>query len=250
MPTYRLDLSYDGSGFRGYATQAGLRTIQGELERGLAVLVGPSFETAVAGRTDAGVHARGQVVSVVTAEPIDADTTLRSLNGILGSEIAIHRIETADDDFHARFTAKWRSYRYLLDCGTAADPLSRHIAWHVGPSIDMGRIRTATAPLVGEHDFSSFCRSVEGRSNMRRVHGAHWEDQGQFQIFWIRANSFCHQMVRSLVGHLYDVGRGFSDPDSTRSVIDARDRSAVATVAPPHGLTLWEVGYAEELEGG
>ncbi|MBW3666833.1 MAG: tRNA pseudouridine(38-40) synthase TruA, partial [Actinobacteria bacterium] len=155
MPTYRVDLAYDGSGFRGYAAQRGQRTVQGELEQALSVLLGSHFETAVAGRTDAGVHAHGQVMSIVAEQPIDADATLRSLNGILAPEIAVNRIQPAADGFHARFSAKWRRYRYLLDCGRAADPLSRHMAWHVGPGIDMDRVRAATRSLGGEHDFSS-----------------------------------------------------------------------------------------------
>jgi tRNA pseudouridine38-40 synthase len=245
MPTYRLDLAYDGSGFHGYAAQRGQETVQGALEQALTTLLGASFHTAVAGRTDARVHARGQVVSLVIGRAIDTESTLRSLNGILGPEIAVNRIEPAPDDFHARFSATWRRYRYLLDCGVAPDPLIRAFAWHVGGDVNMNRVRAATRPLIGEHDFSSFCRAVEGRSNVRKVTEARWEEQGDQRAFWIRANSFCHQMVRSVVGHLYDVGRGFADPDSTESVIESRDRSKVATVAPPHGLTLWEVGFDE-----
>lgn len=243
MPTYRLELAYDGSGFRGYARQSGQRTVQGELEEALRTVLGAIPETSVAGRTDAGVHARRQVVSMVTDDPLDTDTVLRSLNGILGPEIAIFGIGQADDDFNARFSAMWRRYRYVVDIGIAPDPISRHQAWHVGPAIDMERMRSATVPLLGEHDFSSFCRSVEGRSNVRVVEEAVWEEDGDFRLFWIRANSFCHQMVRSVVGHIYDVGRGFAPSESTSEVIEARDRSRVATVAPPHGLTLWEVGY-------
>lgn len=243
MPNYRLDLAYDGSGFRGYARQRGQRTVQGELEAALKRLLGSVPETAVAGRTDAGVHARGQAVSLTVEDPLQPADLARALNSMLGPEMAVNDIEEVDDQFHARFSAKWRSYRYQLDCGAAADPMRRVDAWHVGPSLDWDRVVTATAPIVGEHDFSSFCRSVEGRSNMRVVEEARWEGMGACRHFWIRANSFCHQMVRSLVGHLYDVGRGFADPQSTAEVIEARDRSRVATVAPPHGLTLWEVGY-------
>jgi tRNA pseudouridine38-40 synthase len=243
MPTYRLELGYDGSGFRGYARQSGQRTVQGELEEAMEKVLGAVPETVVAGRTDAGVHARRQVVSMITDDHLDTEVMLRSLNGILGSEIAVFGIEQADDDFSARFSARWRRYRYLIDVGIAADPMTRHQAWHVGPSIDMERMRSATAPLLGEHDFSSFCRSVEGRSNVRVVDEAVWEDEGDLRLFWIRANSYCHQMVRSVVGHLYDVGRGFAQAESTLEVIEARDRSRVVTVAPSRGLTLWEVGY-------
>jgi tRNA pseudouridine38-40 synthase len=243
MPVYRLDLAYDGSGFSGYARQKGQRTVQGELEGALEKLLGAEPKTAVAGRTDAGVHARNQVVSLTIDDPVNPGEMLPSLNSMLGPEIAVNRMTEADADFHARFSAKWRRYRYTLDCGATADPMHRHRAWHVGASLDWGKVEAATSPLLGEHDFSSFCRSVEGRSNVRVVDEAVWEEVSGFRYFWIRANSFCHQMVRSIVGHLYDLGRGFADPGSTHEVIEARDRSRVATVAPPHGLTLWEVGY-------
>ncbi|MGH8946006.1 MAG: tRNA pseudouridine(38-40) synthase TruA [Acidimicrobiia bacterium] len=243
MPIYRLDLAYDGSGFRGYARQRSQRTIQGELEASLQKLLGSIPETVVAGRTDAGVHARGQVVSLSLDDVVDTAEMARSLNGMLGPEIAVNHIELVEESFHARFSAKWRRYRYQFDCGQAPDPMCRLYAWHVGPSLDWHRIVAATVSILGEHDFSSFCRTVEGRSSVRTVDEARWEEDGDFWHFWIRANSFCHQMVRSLVGHLYDLGRGFADPDSTEEVIEARDRSRVATVAPAHGLVLWEVGY-------
>ncbi len=243
MPTYRLDLAYDGSGFRGYAAQTGQRTVQAELDSALAKLLGQSIDTVVAGRTDAGVHARGQVVSFQTEAEIDVDRLRRSLNGLVGPEVSIHRVSRAPDDFHARFSALWRSYRYLMDPRPAPDPLLRHMVWHVGRELDQEAMRVIATALVGERDFSSFCRTVEGRSNVRRVEETRLElIDGMFE-FRIRANAFCHQMVRSIVGYMYDVGRGFSPPDRVEEVIEARDRSAVATVAPPHGLTLWEVGY-------
>lgn len=243
MPTLRLDLAYDGSGFRGYARQQGQRTVQGELEQALETLLGSPVITSVAGRTDAGVHARGQVVSFSIDGEVDPESLRRSLNGLVGPEIAVTDARVEDDHFDARISAKWRRYRYLIDPKQAQDPLTRHVAWHVERALDLGAMRATSAALVGEHDFTSFCRSAEGRSNVRRVDEATWHESEAFYEFWIQANSFCHQMVRSMVGYLYDVGRGFFDPDSATEVIEARDRSALATIAPPHGLTLWEVGY-------
>jgi tRNA pseudouridine38-40 synthase len=243
MPTYRLDVAYDGSRFSGYATQPRQRTIQGELETALGRLVETPFLTAVAGRTDAGVHARGQVVSLVVDEQLETERVARSLNGLVGPEIAVMAMADASDDFNARFSATWRRYRYLIDLGTAPDPLTRHMAWHVRRPLDVAAMRRVGEGLVGEHDFTSFCRSVEGRSNVRRVDGIEWKSNGEFLELWIEANAFCHQMVRSIVGYSYDVGRGFSPPDQVAETLAAKDRSVVATVAPPHGLTLWEVGF-------
>ncbi|MGB7861451.1 MAG: tRNA pseudouridine(38-40) synthase TruA [Acidimicrobiia bacterium] len=243
MPTFRLDVSYDGSGFRGYASQDGLRTVQSELDGALATVLGSVVKTSVAGRTDAGVHARGQVVSLSLSEKPDPGRLQRSLNGVLGSEISIRRVTEVPSDFDARFSARWRRYRYLIDPGPSVDPLSRHLVWHVGRSLDLEAMAIVASAYVGEHDFTSFCRSAEGKSNLRRVDEATLQTKEGLIEFWIKANAFCHQMVRSLVGHMYDVGRGFSNAADVEGVIAARDRSEVATVAPPHGLTLWEVGY-------
>lgn len=243
MPTYRLEMAYDGSGFRGYAKQKSQRTVQGELETALTTLIGSEVETAVAGRTDAGVHARGQVVSFELAGAIDENRVLRSLNGLLGPEISVSSVVLSSDGFNARFSAKWRRYRYLMDSKPSRDPLVRHLTWHVGAGLDVPAMQTTARAFIGEHDFSSFCRSVEGRSNVRRVEQSTLEESEGLYAFWMTANAFCHQMVRSVVGHIYDVGRGFSRAEDVEEVIVARDRSRVATVAPPQGLTLWEVGY-------
>ena len=245
MPTYRLDLAYDGSGFSGYAQQPGQRTVQGELETALRTVTGQAVETAVAGRTDAGVHARGQVVSLVVEEPMDIGRLARAINGIVGPEISVMGAAAVEDGFNARFSARWRRYRYLIDTGPAPNPLLRHVAWHISRQLDLDAMRYVGSRLVGEHDFSSFCRKVEGRSNLRRVEELNWVEGGDVLELWIKANAFCHQMVRSIVGYSYDVGRGFSTAPEVDSVLAARDRSAVATVAPPHGLVLWEVGYGE-----
>jgi len=243
MPVYRLDIAYDGSGFRGYARQQGLRTVQGELEQALATLLKSDIDTSVAGRTDAGVHALGQVVSFMWEEDLDRDRLRRGLNGIVGPEIAICGVAEASPEFNARFSATWRRYRYLVDLRQTPDPLTRGFVWHVGRTLDVGVMRRAGEAFLGEHDFSSFCRSVPGRSNVRILTELSLHDDGDRLTIWVQANAFCHQMVRSIVGHLYDIGRGFSDDASVGEVITSGDRSRVATTAPPHGLTLWSVGY-------
>jgi tRNA pseudouridine38-40 synthase len=243
MAVHRLDLAYDGSGFRGYARQEGQRTVQGELERALTTLLGMTPATAVAGRTDAGVHARGQVVSFETDVAVDPERLRRGLNGLVGPELSVTSVSVAPDGFNARFSAVWRRYRYLVGFGPAADPLTRGFVWHVDRDLDVADMRRSAEEFLGEHDFSAFCRSVEGKSNVRRVTELTLiETEGRIET-WVQANAFCHQMVRSIVGHLYDVGRGFTDWSTTGDVIASGDRARVATVAPAHGLTLWSVGY-------
>jgi tRNA pseudouridine38-40 synthase len=243
MPVYRLEISYDGSGFRGYASQVGQRTVQDELETALGTYTGQPIATSVAGRTDAGVHALGQVVSVPLEAEFDLERMRRSLDGLLGPEITVRAVTVAPEGFNARFSATWRRYRYLLGTGVAVNPLSRGFVWHVGPKLDIDAMSSASLVFLGVHDFSSFCRSVEGKSNVRRLTEMTFVEGDETLAVWVRANAFCHQMVRSLVGYLYDVGRGFCDGGRAVDVIAATDRAMVATVAPAHGLTLWEVGY-------
>jgi len=243
MPTLRLDLAYDGTGFRGYARQRGQRTVQSVLEDAIETVLGVPVDTSVAGRTDAGVHARAQVVSLQIEDRVDLARLARSINGLVGPEVSVSAITEVDDGFNARFSAAWRRYRYSISTGDVPDPLTRGFVWHIGPRIDLGAMVGTAAEFVGEHDFSAFCRSVAGKSNVRRVDEARWEPGDSQMEFWIGANAFCHQMVRSMVGLSYDVGRGFTDAGSVREIIAAGDRSRVSTIAPPHGLTLWEVGY-------
>ena len=249
MTVHRLDIAYDGSGFHGYARQVGLRTVQGDLEAALGTLLKTGVETTVAGRTDAGVHARHQVVSFAHEGVVDMASFVKSLQGLVGPQISVQAMATAPDDFSARFSATSRRYRYRIDMRRAHDPLTRGFVWHVGRPLDIAAMAEAAAALLGEHDFTSFCRSVEGRSNVRRLTMLDMEESEGLLDVWAEANAFCHQMVRSLVGYLYDVGRGFFDGTQVGGVLAARDRSTVATVAPPHGLTLWEVGYGTRTEG-
>ncbi len=244
MTVYRLDVAYDGTGFRGYAKQPGQRTVQDELDGAIGKVLGFEVDTSVAGRTDAGVHARAQVVSFVHDGAVDVGRLARSLNGLVGPEISVKSIVVESDDFNARFSATWRRYRYLINPLLAEDPLTRHMAWHVGRPLDLEAMTSVADTYVGSHDFTSFCRTIEGRTNVRRVEESFMREEDEYLEYWIKANAFCHQMVRSLVGFLYDVGRGYTDGSTAGQVIAGRDRSSVATVAPPHGLTLWEVGYA------
>ena len=249
MAVYRLDIAYDGSGFKGYARQQAMRTVQGELESALTTYLKTPIATSVAGRTDAGVHARGQVVSFEHEGGIDLARLPRAINGIIGPEVSVLDASRVENGFNARFSATWRRYRYRIDTRLSPDPLTRQTVWHAGRDLDVEAMTAAAAAFVGEHDFSSFCRSIDGKSNVRDVTEVSLSESDGIVDIWVQANAFCQQMVRSIVGYLYDVGRGFSDGGLANEVIAARDRAAVSTVAPPHGLILWEVGYPHPLDG-
>ena len=242
MAVVRLDLAYDGSGFHGFARQGDQRTVQGEIEKAVERVLGVRHETTGAGRTDAGVHARHQIVTFETDELPDIDRLRRALDGLLGPEISVWGAAHAPDGFDARFSPTWRAYRYFIDPREATDPITRSWVWHLGRRLDVEAMKRAASGIIGVHDFASFCRQRPGATTEREVLAAGWESEGPRVVFRVRARAFCHQMVRSLVGFGVDVGLGRVLPDSVAGVIAARDRQAVGTVAPPHGLTLWEVG--------
>lgn len=243
MATYRIDLSYDGSGFHGYARQRDVRTVQGEVEASLARILGPTA-TEVAGRTDAGVHARQQVASFSTDLPVDCGRLARSLTGLLAPEIVVFNCERVPNGFSARFSALRRTYRYHILNRPYPDPLRRTVVWHVKHPLDVSAMDRAVGHLVGEHDFASFCRRAEGRSTVRTVLSAGWtSDPDDLVRLEIVGSAFCHQMVRSIVAFCAEVGRGRLAPGDTLKVIRARDRNAARGAAPPHGLVLWRVDY-------
>jgi tRNA pseudouridine38-40 synthase len=161
----------------------------------------------------------------------------------MGPEVVVASVEKALDDFSARFSARWRRYRYLILNAPLADPLSRHFCWHVVEPLDLSAMNDAAALLVGEHDFASFCRAPDSGSTTRRVLSAGWALEREMTVFTIAANAFCHQMVRSIVGFMIDVGKGRRRAVEIEGVLAARDRSQASNMAPPHGLILWEVGY-------
>ncbi len=243
MTRYRLDLAYDGSGFHGYARQPDVRTVQGELESALEKLVGP-VATEVAGRTDAGVHARHQVASFDANGPLDCGKVVRSLTQMVGPEIVVYRCEPVGDDFSARFSAAYRVYRYRVLNRPFPDPLRRSLTWHVKAPLDVDAMHEAVQHFVGENDFASFCRKHEQRTTVRTVTEASWcarpDDVLRFEI---KGLAFCHQMVRSLTAFSVEVGLGKLEPSAATSALEARDRAVTSGVAPPHGLVLWEIGY-------
>jgi tRNA pseudouridine38-40 synthase len=248
----RLDVAYDGAPFRGFAENADVRTVAGDLRAALERVLGQSVVLTCAGRTDAGVHARGQVVTLDVTGPPPEPTRLRdALNALVGPTIVVRGVQLVADDLDARFSACWRRYRYLVLNAEVPDPFCATTAWWVREPLDVGEMNRAALAVVGEHDFSSFCRGPRGEeeaSLVRRVHLAGWTAQRsstdlELLRFEIAASAFCHQMVRSIVGALVRVGRGRMDADQVARLLAARDRSGAPNLAPPHGLVLWEVGY-------
>jgi tRNA pseudouridine38-40 synthase len=223
----------------------------GELHDAISTIVRTPVELTGAGRTDAGVHAWGQVVSGDLPAATDLDGLARRVNKLCAPDIAVRTAEWAHDDFDARFSATWRRYRYHVWNDAAPNPLLAGMCWHVGRALDLDSMVAALPALHGEHDFSSFCRrpkvddGAPEPSLVRILHELAWQrlDESPMLRFEVRGSAFCHQMVRSIVGTTVDVGLGRVEPDAIPGIVAARDRAAAGQVAPPDGLVLWEVGY-------
>lgn len=244
MTIYRIDFAYLGSGFRGYARQPNIRSVQSELEAALFRITG-EVETTVAGRTDAGVHARAQVVTFETDALLDVDAVMRSLNRQLGPEISVAAVTVAPDGFSARFSAIGRAYTYLVLNREVPDPFLAATSWHFRAPLSLNLMNEGSTHLVGEHDFAAFCRKAGDRGTVRRLDSAIWSDRGDGLLAYdVAASSFCHQMVRSLVALSVEIGRGRVDPGSVPSILESRDRRNAKGAAPARGLTLVSVSYA------
>jgi tRNA pseudouridine38-40 synthase len=249
----RLVVAYDGAAFRGFADNPGVRTVEGSLAHAIATVVRRPVHLTGAGRTDAGVHAWGQVVSGDLPAETDLGDLARRINKLCAPSIAVRHAEWVGDDFDARFSARWREYRYDVWNAASPNPLLSERAWFVPQPLSLWAMQAACDPLLGEHDFASFCRrpkTGDGEpeaSLVRRVLAARWsadEWNGALLRFEIRANAFCHQMVRSIVGTLVDIGLHKASPGDVRGILVARDRDAAGQVAPPQGLVLWAIGYS------
>ncbi|HET7172997.1 MAG TPA: tRNA pseudouridine(38-40) synthase TruA [Nocardioidaceae bacterium] len=252
----RFDLAYDGSAFAGWAAQPGQRTVQGVLEAALGTSLGlADLRLTVAGRTDAGVHARGQVCHLdlpdEPAQPGRLDGLHHRLLRLLPADVVVRRVSVAPVGFDARFSAMWRRYSYrLCDDAAGADPLRRHLVLTWPRRLDVARMNHAAEALLGEHDFAAFCRRREGASTVRSLVELAWTREGSQITGRVVADAFCHTMVRSLVGCLTAVGEGRRDVGWPAAVLAAGVRDPAVLVVKPHGLTLEEVGYPPDDQLG
>ncbi len=250
----RIELAYDGTDFCGWAKQPGLRSVQGELEAALVLVLRlDEVRTVCAGRTDAGVHASGQTAhldvppSVVDLDSSDwADRVARRLNSVLPDDIVVKGLGVAASGFDARFSVRRRRYRYRVN-DQGADPLMRgFVVQHPDP-LDLDLMNQASALLLGEHDFAAFCREREGTSSVRTLHRFDWtRDADALVVADLEADAFCHSMVRSLVGALLPVGDGRQDPTWPAQILAEGQRTSAIKTAPAQGLVLSEVEYAPD----
>jgi tRNA pseudouridine38-40 synthase len=246
MSVIRLDLAYDGTAFHGWARQPrGVRTVQGLVEDALgSVLGGSPPKLSVAGRTDAGVHAEGQVASFAAPETVEPGKVQRALNAMLGPEVVVVAARRAPERFDARHSATGREYVYRIDTGPVPNPFTARYVWHRPGRLPLAPMRRAAAHLVGERDFASFCRMPRNQaSTVRRLHRLTVSLRGDRLEVRALANAFLHQQVRSLVGTLTAVGEGRMEADAMPEVLAARTRAAAGPLAPAHGLTLIRVVY-------
>ena len=245
MPVYRMTIEYDGAPFSGWQIQPGRPTVQGAVEDALATALRRPVGVVGAGRTDAGVHARGQVAHFVAESlPMSDGRLLASLNGLLPDAVAVRDLAEAPDGFHARYDARLRRYRYYVTTGFRALDRGRRVA--VRPAPDFGRMQAAADMLLGEHDFGAFCRArSETRNRTCTVYEARWlreTDDGD-SCFDISGDRFLHGMVRAVVGTLLEIGRGRRPVEDMARLLACKDRRAAGPAAPAHGLALEEVGY-------
>ena len=243
MGTFKLVLEYDGTNYVGWQIQPNGKAIQAELEKALEQVLQEPIATIAAGRTDAGVHARGQVVSFKTTKQVQSQLLRKGLNGLLPHDIVVLSCDSMPDDFHARHGAKAREYRYVLAMKPTA--IERNFSWYVGGyQIDQDQLSDCASLVLGEHDFSAFCKAHSSTDDfICTVERSQWSRQSSSLVYEIRANRFLYTMVRTIVGTMVEVARGHRAPVEFREIFESRDRTRAGMAAPAKGLFLHEVGY-------
>ena len=239
---FRLLIEYDGSAYSGWQIQNGQLTVQGEIERALKQVYSDNIGISGAGRTDTGVHARGQVAHFDLEYKADTGKLQRSLNGILNTDIRIKDVSLADPNFHARYSAILREYHYCITLQPPA--ILRNYSWYLTYDLDLNRMNKAAKSIAGRHDFTSFCRANSDVNNhFCHIKKAEWHKKEDQLILIIQADRFLHGMVRALVGTFVDVGRARLNSTDIKKILDAKDRSLASQSAPARGLTLENVFY-------
>jgi len=250
MRNFKLVLAYDGSDFSGWQVQPECQTIQGTLSSAIGRITGEKVLPQGSGRTDAGVHALAQVASFMTSSPIPAENLAKALNDILPPSIRVLEASEVAADFHARKSARAKTYRYRIYRGRVCPPFLARYVWHYPYPLDEGAMEETAALVVGEHDFTSFAaadpergREEESVSNVRKIFASSWKTEGDEFIYHVTGNGFLHHMVRNLVGTFLLVGKGTLTPTDVTGILRARDRSLAGATAPASGLFLVDVKY-------
>ena len=246
----RLDISYDGTNFSGWAIQPDRRTVQQTVEEAISTVAQAKAETIVAGRTDAGVHATGQVIHVDVPENLELDDLAYKLNRILDEDVRINRIQIAPPAFHARFSALRRYYEYrILDENRVIPPLARFntASWYRPLNVD--QMNHASALLLGTHDFAAFCKFREGATTIRTLETYQWRrDREGYLVGDVVADAFCYSMVRNLVGAIVCVADGRKEADWISKLLENKERVSDSLVFPARGLSLYKVDYQDDAE--
>jgi tRNA pseudouridine38-40 synthase len=238
----RLEIEYDGTNFSGWQIQPKRRTIQEEIEKGLEKILKEKVNLIGAGRTDAGVHALGQVANFKTKNKLKIENILKGLNSLLPTDIVVKNMKEADEKFHARLSTKSRIYKYRVYLGKSG--LLRNFVWEVGYRLNLDKMKKATRKILGRHDFSSFCVAKSSkRSNMCNILKADWRKARDELVFEIEADRFLHSMVRVLVGTIVGVGRGYFSISDFKKILLSKDRRKAGLTAPAKGLYLVKVKY-------
>ncbi len=245
----KLTLAYDGTDFHGFARQPGLRTVQGELEKWLSEASERPVEVIGASRTDAGVHAGAQAVQFAADSlKVPPERLMAYARGTLPHDLTIRNWEVVPADFHVRFAARWKTYRYMLDLGQVPDVFVRRFATHVPQPLSEEAMREGASALHGTHDFTSFCAAkAEQTDKVRTIYRIHFFRQSDdLMAIDVTGNGFLYHMVRNIVGTLVEVGKGKIPPTALAPILEAHDRRAAGPTAPPQGLTLWHIEYHKD----
>ena len=245
MKTFKLTIEYDGTNYHGWQTQAEDVTLQATIEKALGIMTREKIRIAGSGRTDAGVHAHAQVASFKTRANIPAHGFFAGLNSLLPDDIVIKACEPVDDDFHARFSARQKTYHYRIYNHPTPIAVGRQYAWHIRKQLNLAAMNQAAGHIIGTHDFKSFEGTGSPRDHtVRTVTGASFAAaENGFLVFEITANGFLRYMVRNLAGTLVEVGLGKRTAEKFRQILDAKNRDLAGPTAPPHGLFLVNVLY-------